>query len=231
ALSSKPSVLPEPKQGKGQMTVTSNSSATIIPINSATKPTTVTPARVSFEAVREHLQRQIAADGKLKGKTGLIGVAISWFMDRREKGGRAIVDEQTLAALTATTDRTVRRAVEQLEDRHYRVERSKKPDGTQATNQYFPILHSGTVSWPGVTRDTRQDNQPKDTGVLRQDHQPEDMCDQAGGHPVHYRRTPVSSLPPRPPSRPPSVESAAPDGAALHTNHDEPKNKRVADEG
>jgi hypothetical protein len=135
--------------------ITKNSSATVIPLNSATKPT-ATPARVSFEAVREQLQRQITADGQLvKGNARSVGVAISWYMDRRETGGKATVDCETLAADTAMTVRSVKRAVKILETRkHYRVQRSRKPDGTQATNQYFPILHSGAVSWPGVTRVT-----------------------------------------------------------------------------
>jgi len=137
------------------VTITSNSSAIVIPLNAATKPTTATPApdtgKKSFEAVRERVQRQIASDGKLIATTKLIGIAISWYMNGKLSGeARPGID--TLAAVTATPRRSVIRAIKDLEGRHYDVRRSKKPDGTRAVNRYFPILKSLA---PGATHDTR----------------------------------------------------------------------------
>jgi hypothetical protein len=105
------------------------SSAIIIPLDSA-KPTT--SATKSFEAVREHWQRQISPN--YSPMFFKIAIALSWYFNGK-RGGEAWPMVETLAADTGASKSTVLRALKAFEDNgDLEVRRARKPDGTQDVN-------------------------------------------------------------------------------------------------
>src|SRR5215831_10131731 len=83
-------------------------------------------------------QRQIMADPNLTSGTKLVGVAISWHLNRNSRVAWPGINK--LARVTNTSRDTVKRAIKQLEKAgHLRVERART--GTRnVPNRYSPVL-------------------------------------------------------------------------------------------
>jgi hypothetical protein len=114
-----------------------------------TKPTEAIAASGSLEELRERWQRQLArAQHELGAKTALIGLAISWHLNRQT--GMAFPGLSTLAALTGVSHRTARRAVAKLVAAGH-MTRTQIRKGTP--NHYRAILKDGDAITATPTRD------------------------------------------------------------------------------
>jgi hypothetical protein len=101
-------------------------------------PTGGSEGKGVFERTKEMWQRQIIADLKLTSGTKLVGIAISWHLNRNSR--LAWPGINTLARLTSTSRDTVKRAIKQLEKGgHVGVDRSRVA-GKNAANRYRPVL-------------------------------------------------------------------------------------------
>ena len=94
----------------------------------------------SIEKLREAWQRQlVAAQDELGPRTALMGIAISWHLNRET--GLAFPSVSTLAALTKVTGRTVLRSIAKLVAAGH-VTRTQMRRG--GPNHYKPILAGGS---------------------------------------------------------------------------------------
>jgi hypothetical protein len=105
--------------------------------------------KLSFERIREGLQRQILADPKLLliPNAKIVGTAISWSLNLFEP--YAFPGMAKLANRTGLSTRTVRRMVVTLERAgHLWVKRGLKPGSNHRhNNQYTEVLTAETTLW------------------------------------------------------------------------------------
>jgi len=200
------------------MSITSKSSATIIPINSATNPPKLTPTRNTFEKFKEAWQLQIAADNTLPAGALRVALAISSHMNRH-KNGRAWPGYNRLQGMLGIGRRTVIRNVQRLEKAgHLTVERRR--NGTRnAPNHYWPELKDASKS--GTQNDT--------TLVSQLWHHPSVTGDTT----IVSRVTPEPLSEPlsEPPNEPLSDTAAVGTAANGNTEVRTTQGKRVAEEG
>jgi DNA-binding MarR family transcriptional regulator len=124
------------------VTITSKSSATIIPINAAKKPL---PVPRTFERFKEAWQLQVAADNSLPAGSLRVALAISSHMNR-SKNGLAWPGYNRLQGMLGIDRSTVIRNVKRLEKAgHLTVER-RLIGSRNAPNQYRPKLKDASKS-------------------------------------------------------------------------------------
>ena len=125
---------------------TANSSATIIPLDTATKPTKAAmPTPMPFPKFKETWLLQVAADWKnLPHSAVAIAIAITKFMNRISPEHDAFPGMANLLALIPITKANLINAIRCLEARgHLRVYRSRK---SERENSYYPVLKTNPPS-------------------------------------------------------------------------------------
>jgi Helix-turn-helix domain len=105
---------------------------------------------VRLAQYRELWQRQIASDNNLTASARLFGVAISWHLNQHTL--EAWPSLNTIAVLTAMSNRTVIRGIKELEThKHLRILRTRT-GGKNDVNHYIPLLRAAAASVTDVTR-------------------------------------------------------------------------------